>query len=116
MAIEGWKIAQSLMAQLITVSTTLLAFTITFAEKFKPDSVALVVPDALRYCWLALLAATLFGFLTIMAITGTLLEIDKGEKSNATDSNIKIPAALSILSFFLALVLMVIAGWCITSP
>src|SRR5260370_36654041 len=91
--IEGLKAANTLTAQVITVAAGLLAFTVTFAEKFTPEGTQVTLPTALKISWLCFAAAIVFGFCTLMAVAGTLLQIDRGEaETTPKRTNIQIPA------------------------
>ena len=112
MAIEGLKTATTLTGQVITISSGLLAFTVTFAEKFTPKTQVLAPPTALKLSWLCLVLSILAGFLTLMAITGTLNELDQGKpETNPKRTNIRIPATIMFALFFGGIVLLIAAGW-----
>ncbi|HEX2256396.1 MAG TPA: hypothetical protein VHG92_06795 [Afifellaceae bacterium] len=113
--IEGLKASNTLVAQIITVSAGLLAFTVTFVEKFTPEGAQITAPIPLKMCWVALALTILFGFWTLMATTGTLTEIDAGrQESNPERWNIRIPGILMLLAFLSSITLLIIAGWTIT--
>jgi hypothetical protein len=110
--IEGLKAANTLTAQVITVAAGLLAFTVTFAEKFTPEGTQVTLPTALKISWLCFAAAIVFGFWTLMAVAGTLLQIDRGEaETNPKRTNIQIPARTMFVLFFAGVISLMIAGW-----
>jgi hypothetical protein len=112
MAIEGLKTATTLTGQVITISSGLLAFTVTFAEKFTPKDHALVPPTALKLSWLCFVLAIFTGFFTLMAITGTLNELDQGNtETNPKRTNIRVPATIMFALFFFGIALLIVAGW-----
>jgi hypothetical protein len=114
--IEGLKAANALVSQMITVSAGLLAFTVTFVEKFTPKDTAISVPWSLKVCWVLLAVNILFGFWTLMATTGTLNQIDKGmAESNPERTNIRVPAMPMVISFLFAIGFLIAAGWTISS-
>jgi hypothetical protein len=113
--VEGLKAANALVAQIVTVSAGLLAFTVTFAEKFTPKDQMISPPASLKVAWICFAVTILFGFWTLMATTGTLNEIDSGKaESNPERWNIRIPAALAILVFLMGAVALIVAGWTMT--
>jgi hypothetical protein len=114
--IEGLKTSNTLVAQVITVSAALLAFTVTFAEKFSPKDGPISPPLPLKISWLAFAVTILLAFWALMAITGTMNELDRGrEETNPKRSNIRIPAVLTFLSFFIGVASLIVAGWQITN-
>jgi hypothetical protein len=67
----GLKASNALTSQLITVAAGLLAFTVTFAEKFTPQGPTHRAADLLGRCHGSVFGRVLFGFLTLMALNGT---------------------------------------------
>jgi hypothetical protein len=112
--IEGLKAATAVTAQLITVGSGLLAFTVTFAEKFTPKGAEITPPMALKISWGCFAISILLGFWTLMALTGTLTEIDRSiAESNPARWNSRIPAIAMFAVFFLAVIFLIAAGWTI---
>jgi hypothetical protein len=110
--IEGLKAANSLTAQVITVAVGLLAFTVTFAEKFTPAGKQFALPIALKISWLCFAATIVFGFLTLMAVAGTLLQIDLGQpETNPKRTNINIQAIIMFALFLIGAISLIVAGW-----
>ncbi len=110
--IEGLKAANTLTSQVITVAAGLIAFTVTFAEKFTPAGKAISLPFAMKVSWICFGLTVIVGFWTLMAIAGTLLEIDRdGSESNSSRSNIQIPARIMFFLFLLGVISMIIAGF-----
>src|SRR6266481_7617563 len=66
--IEGLKASNTLTSQLITISSGLLAFTVTFAEKFTRKGEAITPPTALKIAWVCFAVTILLGFWTLMAL------------------------------------------------
>jgi hypothetical protein len=109
--IEGLKAANTLTSQVITVAAGLVAFTVTFAEKFTPAGKPITLPPALKLSWLCFTVTIVFGFWTLMAITGTLGEIDRGQReTNPKRTNIIIPAFIMLVIFLLGVILLIAAG------
>lgn len=115
--IEGLKAANTLTAQVITISAALLAFTVTFAEKFAAKGSPIAPPIPLKISWVCFILTIFLGFWTLMAVTGTLNDLDRGEtESNPNRSNVRIPAT-AMFSFLLAgLGFLIVAGWVVTTP
>lgn len=126
MPAEGLKSAADMVKQVITLSTGIIALTITFLEKIvQPSAEGLVwrhVPWALIIAWGCYLIAVLLGLMTLGAITGSLNALDRKERGMQLDdpqgraaemlaggSNVVIPARLMSLAFVLALVFTVVA-------
>ena len=94
--------------QILTLCTAVLTFTVTFAKEFKGAAQTLPTPGSLRLCWLTLTIAIFFGVWTLMAITGTQ---QKPTSGNAMGANIRIPAALMVISFAVGILCLALAGW-----
>lgn len=110
--IEGLKASNALTGQLITVSSGLLAFTVTFAEKFTPKGEAIALPTALKVSWVCFALAILFGFWTLMALNGTLNELDRGiAETNRGRWNSRLPALLMFGVFLLGTIFLIATGW-----
>src|SRR5882672_2589611 len=109
--IEGLKAANTLTSQVITVAAGLVAFTVTFAEKFTPQGKPISLPNMLKVSWACFALTILVGFWTLMAVAGTLLQLDRGgAETNPTRSNIRIPAGIMFALFFLGLFSLMQAG------
>ncbi len=115
--VEGLKAAADTTKQIITLSTGIMALTVTFAKEFKVGSGALSVPGTLQISWLAFFLAILFAILTLMAVTGSLSQIDRSTDEQAqraladcNASNIRLPAIAMIICFLVGLALTAIVG------
>lgn len=106
----GLKGALDTTKQFIVLATGILTITITFADKFKGSGDDLQVPCALKFAWGAYVSVILFGVLTLMAITGTLDQIDQGGEGSANDWNVRAPALAMFASFLVAITATVWAG------
>jgi len=113
--IEGLKSIAELAKQIITLGSALIGVTVTFADKFREvatPGVRLAASPLLGWAWIAFVASILFAVLTLMAVTGSLNEIDQmGSESQPERGNTKIWAAPMLLSFLIGLILTAIAGW-----
>jgi len=74
MSLESLKFAGETTKQIITLATGVSTLTLTFAEKFKPASSTLSVPFTLKLSWGVFGLAVLFGVITLMAITGSIMK------------------------------------------
>jgi hypothetical protein len=108
---EALKAATSLTSQVITVAAGLLTFTVTFVEKFTPKNEALSSPLSLKVSWLLFVATILFGFLTSMAIVGTM-----NSGGGAYGRSITTMALLMLGSFLLGVITLTVAGGAMTGP
>lgn len=116
-SVEGLKAAADTTKQIITLSTGIMALTITFAKEFKVGSGSLSVPLSLQFSWLAFFLAIFFAVVTLMALTGSLSQIDRSNSvavqrrlANCNASNIRLPAVAMILFFLAGLALTGFAG------
>lgn len=117
----GTKSAEETTKQIITLSTSMIGLTLTFAEKFNSaDAKAIVVPWQLKYSWLAFGLAVTLGVWTLMAITGETNRCTTAappgggaliDPPNANRSSIRIPASLMIFSFIAGIGLAIGAGF-----
>jgi hypothetical protein len=109
---ESLKAQKELCAQIITLATTLLAFTVAFVDKFGTHEAAghLVQPPMLRAAWIAYILAIIFALWAIMAIVGTMTALEAGNDKNPSRSNIYIPAGLMVCTFITAVALTASAG------
>lgn len=109
---NGADSAAELTKQLITLSTGLMALTVTFADKFTVPNTAISVPSTLAVAWVAFILTVLFGIWSQMAITGTINAAALSATTPDVDTpNIRIPAILMIAAFFVGLVFTTIAGY-----
>jgi len=109
---DGLKLAADLTKQVITLSTGIVALTMTFAEKLgKQVDSTICIPVTLKISWACLALALLFSVWTLMGITGTLVALDEGRDPNPERSNIKLPSLLMMATFALGLGLVFITGF-----
>lgn len=107
----GIASAQALAQQLITLSTGILALTITFTKDIV--KAAPVSPKWLLYlAWVSYLLCICFGVWAMSAITGTLAPLPSSgvAPSLNINSNIRIPAGLQVVAFISGVVLIIIYG------
>jgi hypothetical protein len=108
---KGFEFITDLSKQLISLSTGILALSITFAREIIIDKNKRRV-NALALSWLFYLISICFGVWTMMAVTGTIISPDfAGTKtSEAFNFNLRFPSGLQILSFLTGTILLVIFG------
>lgn len=123
---EGLKAAADMTKQIITLSTGVIALTVTFLEK-----ITQVAPGASRHVPWTLFGAWIFFGLTILAavvtlgaVTGTLDALDRKLNGLSTDAsqnaaiealcsgtNIRIPALTMSALFVIGMVLTIATGF-----
>ena len=102
MAKMAFDLAVDLAKQLITLSTAVIAFSITLTKALKDPSKGSL--GLLFSAWICHLISIFFGIWALMAITGTLMPVAPPD-TGATltfGANIRVPAGLQIGTFFLA--------------
>ncbi|MGO9609541.1 MAG: hypothetical protein ACLPT4_07885 [Verrucomicrobiia bacterium] len=112
---KGLDLAADLVKQVITLSTAVTAFTATFAKNFSPSvNGGTVVPGSLRWSWVFFIVAIFFGILSLMTVVGTANNIEAGKVSlGASDPYVRSFVGLTMLAFFIGLVLTVVASFSI---
>jgi hypothetical protein len=119
--LEGLKSAVDVAKQLISLSTGVVALTVTFLEKIVSKDLPRTVPTPLKWAWGGYALTILFGCMTLMAITGTLAAYDRKanglplnshqvRSTEGYESNIRIPALAMILCFVASLILTILTG------
>jgi hypothetical protein len=107
----GFQFASDLAKQLITLSTGILALSITFTK-----DIVKTLPDRavrrLKTAWILLLLSILFGIWTMMALTGTLMPIQPSDTRAPLNFglNVRAPAAAQILAFLGGVVFIISYG------
>jgi hypothetical protein len=104
---KAFDFAQDLVKQIITLSSAIIALSITFLTDFVSGDAPSGSRTLMAVSWIFFILAVLFGIATLMAITGSLA----AERKSITDSNVRNPALVHVGSFLVGLILIVIAGW-----
>ena len=108
---KAFDFASVTIKQLITLSTALLAFSITFKGNFDHCGSEII----LLICWIFFFFSVLSGIWTLMALTGTLEksteEVEKPVKLSIYGSNVKYPYLAQILFFIIGLLFLGNYGW-----
>jgi hypothetical protein len=109
---KGLDLSADLVRQVITLSTAVTAFTATFAKNFLPSTGGITsIPNALRFSWVFVIIAVFFGIVTLMTIVGAANRIEAGQPSlGANATNIRIFGVLTMVAFFIGLVLTIKAS------
>jgi hypothetical protein len=111
-SLAGFQSANELAKQLITLSTGILALSITFTKDILKNR-GQVVTWPLKSAWIAYLLSVCFGIWTMMALTGMIFKITEhpgAYKSVSYGTSISIPAFLQILAFVLGTILLIVYG------
>ena len=103
---KAFDFAQDLVKQIITLSSAIIALSITFLKDFVIEAPS-GARNLIAVSWVFFLLAVLSGVWSLMALTGTLGE----DQTNITGSNVRLPAIIQSSSFIIGLILLVIAGW-----
>ena len=101
--------ASDLAKQLIAVSTGIVGLSITFLKDVIRETQR-VSFGLLTWAWYLYLCSILFGFWTLMATTGSIERLLQDKESTPIVSNIRLPAGLQIVFFFVATILLVFYG------
>jgi len=107
---KAFDFASETTKQLITLSTALIALSITFKGNFSNTE----NQSLLLLCWISFFVSVLFGIGTLMALTGTLEKCTEDSenpvKLSIYGANVKRPSFLQILFFLIGLLLLGIYG------
>jgi hypothetical protein len=105
----GFTFAKEVATQLITLSTGILALSITYHKDIVKGA-PLTSEGLLRSAWGAHLVSILGGVWTLMALTGTLMPVDPKTRTTPLlfDGNVRIPASLQVVAFFIGVLLLVV--------
>lgn len=105
--LKAFEFAKEVATQLITLSTGIIALTITFSKDFLRSSSSgarrLAVAGWAFYFW-----SLIFGVWTLMALTGNLEPIEGAPILSIRSSNISIPATLQVVSFLVGTAITII--------
>jgi hypothetical protein len=105
----GFQSASDLAQQLLTLSTGILALTITFTKDILKGSSRSPI-RILKLAWVVYLLSMCCGIWTKMALTGTLMPLNSATADDRLvfKSNVLIPAQLQILTFVLGVILIIV--------
>src|SRR2546425_9281548 len=99
---KAFDFAADVTKQLLTLATAIVAFTITFSGNFS-TALSRGGGPYLGAAWVAFLVSIIFGLWTLLALTGTVEPSPKyPAEFSIRGANVRIPAALQILTFLTA--------------
>jgi hypothetical protein len=104
----AFNFAKELAVQLITLSTAVIGFTVTFSKELDVPITSWRL--GLIACWVLFLLSIVGGVWTLMALTGSLAPIDNPGSPTELGSNVRIAAATQIVLFGLGLIVLIILG------
>jgi hypothetical protein len=107
---KSFDFAADLVKQLISLSTGIIALTITFSKDFLQSGSAPSAKDLAMVAWCIFVLSILCGIWALMAMTGTLDQKPGGKPVPVTirGPNIVIPSALQIFFFIGGLAMTII--------
>lgn len=104
---KAFDFAADLIKQLITLSTAIIALTVTFAKDIFPESGDCFL-DWLVAAWIAYFLSIFFGVWALMALTGTLDPLNANNRGlSIQGGNCRLPTGLQILAFLAGLALTI---------
>lgn len=116
---KAFDFAAESTKQLITLSTAIIALTVTFSK----DVIGAINPVAkhlLSFSWVAFILSIVFGVWTMLSLTGTLDPMQQSSAASSTNAsqqntsingkNIRLPSILQILLFLIGLILSIVFG------
>jgi hypothetical protein len=104
----GFNFAKEIATQLITLSTGLLALSVTFTKDIL-KGVPRNQETTLKTAWGVLVSSIVLGVWTLSALTGTLMPSDPSMRPDPLrfDSNVRLPALGQVVLFLLGTFLLV---------
>jgi len=107
---KAFDFAQETTKQLITLATAVIALTITFLTDVAKDASA-GTALWLQAAWVFYLVSIAFGIFTLMALTGTLGDLDADGPPSINARNILMLAKGQVFCFFAAVALTLVFGF-----
>jgi magnesium-transporting ATPase (P-type) len=106
--VTAFTFAKELAAQLITLSTAIIGFTVTFSKDF-------VAPTGgwsllIVFTWTIFLLSIAFGILDIAALTRSLAPLDSVRAPSEIGFNVRIWAASQEISFGVGIIALIVYG------
>src|SRR5271168_1343645 len=102
---KAFDFAADLTKQLITLSTSIVTVSLLFGDHFPKQSLLAV------WAWTFYLISAVFGLWTLMALTGTLAPLNPPPNDFDLKFNVRLPSALQIVAFGVALILTIKFVW-----
>jgi hypothetical protein len=103
---KSFDFAADLSKQLITLSSGIIALTVTFAKDIFKDAPP-CAQNWLVAAWIVYFISILGGIWHLMALTGTLDPMDSKTKISIQGWNCRIPSIIQILLFLVGLILTI---------
>lgn len=107
---KAFDYASDLAKQLITLSTGILALTITFLRDVAKE-LRVGRHEFLAAAWLLYVVSMLFGVLSLMALTGALAPTESFAKPLTIPSDARVLGGIQIVTFLLATAGIVFYAW-----
>ena len=104
---KAFEFVQETVKQVITLSTGIIALTITFVKDFIGEGAPHGAEVLLAVAWLFYILSVICGVWTLLSVTGSLNE----GGTDVFSSNIILPAIPHVLTFVIGLGLTVAASW-----
>lgn len=107
--VNAFEFASKTVTQVMGLSSAILALTITFAK----EQLAKDCPNALwplKVSWIFEILSLLAGAWSLMAITGQIAS-PKITNPSIWALQITIPAGIQVISFLVAMIALLVAGW-----
>lgn len=112
---KSFELANDAIKLVLTLATGVLAFTFTFLKDVIGDNL-IVGKIALYIGWILLLLTIFFCLLTLLAIVGTMEDLDTNSAITVYEKNITRFAGSALILFFGGMISMVIFVWINFSP
>lgn len=109
---KAFDFAQDATKQLLTLSTGIVALTITFSKEFIGNVPFSARPFAI-WAWAVFVVSVVCGVWTLLSLTG---ELDRGSGDGVYGWNVRLPSLIQVVTFLTALTLTVIFGVLATGP
>jgi hypothetical protein len=109
--IESLKFAGEVCKQIITLSTGIIALSVTFAKDLLPAG-TMIVPTVIKLAWLGYGIAILAAVATMMTLAGAFHQIEQGNEGfDINRPNVRIFAVSMVVAFVAGIGLTIAAGW-----
>lgn len=103
----GFTFAKELATQLITLSTGILALSVTYHKEIL-KGITGGAERLLRIAWCVQLVSIVGGIWSLMALTGTLMPLDPKTRVLQFGGNVRLPAMVQVGAFLLGTALLMI--------
>lgn len=104
-------VAASTTRQLITLSTGVLALSLTFVDELLPQKIGPTPKVWITIGWVVLFVSTLLGVGTLGALAGVCNKASKDTPASIYAQNIRMPASAQAATFLIGLSILGITLW-----